>query len=215
MSPFMRQFLSCPFPLIEDKTDKSEHARARAFWIKHREEATGECNSEFFGGEFDKLLQDPRVNALNAGPEYIEVLTSVIHERFPAEEQGKARWYLGTYLISIRPRGLAFEEDDDPSHPTIKEGFEVLCVNSGRHDLKPRHIYTQPAVNGFPGGFCFGERNPVVANLVQQREWFALIMIVLESLAHVNDSEVDRLDEYRRVTDVFLGEGATPVWGRS
>ncbi len=158
--------------------------KSRKLWVHHCQTGKDIDMTAFAKRDFDVLLRDCRVRGIDVTDELISVITKVSME---VTHQGQRNiWYLGEYFIVLHPQRL---------------GFEVRCVESGRHDEAKRHLYTQNS-ESFPGGFCFGGRNERVHELVKQREYFALIMLVLDSLWHVNDDGIFILvTQYRKYLD--------------
>ena len=166
-------------------------ASDRDRWIFIRRTLTGESRmDEFFGGEYDKLRKDKRVESLSVTEKGgISLKTRIIWKG------NNHALYLGLHEVHIGfelfATGLVSSFNKDSMT------FNILCLESGRHDGSMVLAYAQV---GAPGGFCFGERKKMVLRLIKDGELFALLMLTLESLWHINEgSESSFAAQYRSV----------------
>ncbi len=122
---------------------------------------------EEFGFEFDKLLELPMVSAIEITDEEIQVYTNTVYMKY----RGR-RYEIGDFLIRIIDTDLIIENlrntnsfESSPYHPIM-----------GYH-----HPYIESS-----GQFrCLDYFNSYIARLCVQREYFPLVVSVLEALQSV------------------------------
>ena len=128
---------------------------------------------------FDLLNTHPRVLSIYvSGKGRIEVESQPVFWRHP---DTTVAYYLGKYRVLLDLPTLRIVESEN-GFKDVNNSFEVVCVDSGRHDGKMEHAHSN--VN-FIGQFCFGDRNTYLAQLLEQKEYPAAIYLVLDSLWNV------------------------------
>jgi hypothetical protein len=156
-------------------------------WIAIRSRFTNDPQPKFYGGEYDKLCQDPRVARIvvDKNGNILLITTRVITKLVTQKDSGNV--YLGTYLVSV-----------SITHPAEPVKYVISCIDSGRHDAMLRPRYHNPGVDEM---FCFGSaRAPFIKELATSGEFFSFFTIVLDSVWHVNREDYDDvLERFRKV----------------
>ena len=167
------------------------------FWVNMRQQVTKTTNPAFFANEFNLLLRDSRIHYISIIEDGRLYIRTRVFWKHP--NTGR-RYYIATYLIRIDTYHVRVVRQK-AGESLVVEGFKIDSIDSGRHDSKKSGLYFFGTNNdSFPGGFCFGDRNLFVRQLLGSGEFFTLIKVVLESLWHINTTDYEAVEKkYREV----------------
>ncbi len=158
---------------------------------------TGEDTPEFFGGEFDRLLADPRITDLAVSEEGLITFDATLTFAFEGQE-----YLLGVYHFKIHnvffliARRLLKEEGYGVD-PTYQSGL----ISSGKVDKSlPTYRY-DPSEAHPTGWFCVGGRLDYINDLLKKKgEIYHFICILLDSMGHINEGgELLILKNHKRI----------------
>jgi hypothetical protein len=139
--------------------------------------------------EFRELCELRTIRKFSIGKSHIKVWTREIRVTIEG-----LLYTLGSYQIEIRL---------DPAEPQCL----VYCERSGRRDGLQRHVYGADD----HGQFCFGSRRDQIRSLLLEGSYLPAIILILESLGHVNEGEVARVKtEYQRCGSPAAQLGGEP-----
>jgi len=166
----------------------------RKKWINLRQALVEGVDSEFLGGEYDKIIADERVQVLTLHDCGVRLKTIPVVLDL-VDDNVMHKVYLGTFAATVT---LPWLVESRPRYEYEFVDFKISCVHSGRYDGLSSVRY--PLDSG-PGKFCFGTgRNMFVWELIHHGELFALLRITLECLWKVNLRDIPFvISEYRKI----------------